>query len=114
MKLMPSLLASSMLASTIALHAQTQQPPPPNKGHSAAGEYGSGVADVGKGTGKGVGTAAAGVGKGAGDVATLHPVKGAEAIGKGGAVGAKDVGVGAAKGTGKVVKGTGKILTHPF
>ena len=81
---------------------------------SAAGEYGRGAGDVGAGAGKGVGKAAEGAGKGAGDVATLHPVKGAEAVGKGGAVGAKDVGVGAAKGTGKVLKGTGKVLTHPF
>ena len=117
MKLTSSLFATALLASSLALHAQNQTPTqqPAKKGSkSAVGEYGSGVGDAGKGAGKGVGTAAVGVGKGAGDVATLHPVKGAEAIGKGGAVGAKDVGVGAAKGAGKVVKGTGKILTHPF
>ena len=86
----------------------TGQPAKPAKHHgkSAVGEYGSGVGDAGKGAAGGVGNAA----KGAGDVVTLHPVKGATAVGKGG----KDVGVGAAKGTGKVVKGTGKILTHPF
>ncbi len=75
-------------------------------GKSTAGEYGSGAGDAGKGAAGGAGNAA----KGAGDYATLHPVKGTEAVGKGG----KDVGVGAAKGTGKVVKGTGKVLTHPF
>ncbi len=88
---------------------QTGQPQPQGKKHhgkSTAGEYGSGAGDAGKGAAGGAGNAA----KGAGDVATLHPIKGGEAVGKGG----KDVGVGAAKGTGKVVKGTGKVITHPF
>lgn len=87
-------------------NTQTKSHVAKHRGKSAVGEYGSGVGDAGKGAAGGAGNAA----KGAGDLVTLHPVKGAKAVGKGG----KDVGVGAAKGTGKVVKGTGKLVTHPF
>jgi hypothetical protein len=81
---------------------------------SPGGDVGRGAGDIGKGTAKGAGAAAEGVGKGAGDLVTLHPVKGAEAVGKGGVVAGKDIGVGAAKGTGKIAKGTGRGIGKLF
>lgn len=94
----------------------SSQAPAAQQAHqtSPGGEVGKGAGDVGKGTAKGTGAAAEGVGKGAGDVVTLHPVKGAESIGKGGVVAGKDIGVGAAKGTGKIAKGTGRGIGKLF
>jgi len=48
------------------------------------------------------------------DLATLHPVDAAGAVGKGGASAGKNVAVGTAKGTGKIVKGTGKAIKKIF
>jgi hypothetical protein len=84
------------------------------QGRSAGGDIGSGSGDIGKGAGKGAGNLAKGTGKGAADLATLHPVDAAGAVGKGGASAGKNVAVGTAKGTGKIVKGTGKLLKKPF
>lgn len=83
-------------------------------GRSAKGDIGSGSGDIGKGAGEGAGSLAKGTGAGAVDLATLHPVNAAGAVGKGGAVAGKDVGVGAAKGTGKIAKGTGKAIKKIF
>jgi hypothetical protein len=75
-----------------------------------AKEIGSGAGTIGTGAAKGAGSAAKGVGQGAADVVTLHPVKGAESVGKGAVGAGKDVTVGAVKGTGKVGKGVGKVF----
>jgi hypothetical protein len=92
----------------------TSQSPAQNHGRSAGGDIGSGSGDIGKGAGKGAGDLAKRTGKGAGDLATLHPVGAAGEVGKGAASAGKNVGVGTAKGTGKIVKGTGKLLKKPF
>jgi len=63
---------------------------------------------------KGAGAAAKGVGKGAADVATLHPINGAEAVGKGAVGAGKDVTVGTVKGAGKVTRGVGKAIKKIF
>ena len=78
------------------------------------GDVGSGAGDIGKGAGKGAGQAAKGVGKGAADLATLHPVGAAAAVGKGAGKAGKDVGVGTVKGTGKIAKGAGRGIKHVF
>jgi hypothetical protein len=87
---------------------------PQKQGRSPGGDIGSGSGDIGKGAGKGAGKLAEGTGKGVGDVATLHPVAGAEAVGKGGASAGKNVAIGTGKGTGKIVKGTGKAIKKVF
>jgi hypothetical protein len=119
----PFALATLFLVPVLAAHAQQPQTPPQTPApaaqpapepRGAGSEYGHGAGDIGKGAGEGVGKTAEGVGKGAGDLVTLHPVAGAENVGKGVGVGAKDVGVGAAKGTGDVAKGTGKLIAKPF
>jgi hypothetical protein len=84
------------------------------KGRSAGGDVGSGSGDIGKGAAKGAGNLASGTGKGAADLATLHPIDAAGAVGKGGASAGKNIGVGAAKGTGKIAKGVGKGIKHIF
>lgn len=119
MKNRTGILSLALLASGLFAYGQTQSTPPsqsaPQKhGRSAGGDIGSGTGDIGKGAGKGAGNLAKGTGKGAADLATLHPVDAAGAVGKGGASAGKNVAVGTAKGTGKVVKGTGKILKKPF
>ncbi|MDE1154841.1 MAG: hypothetical protein PW735_03820 [Acidobacteriaceae bacterium] len=110
-------LAVFTLLGIPSLHAQQQSTPPAPQagqapetgtGRSPGGDVGSGAGDIGKGTGKGAGKIAEGTGKGAVDVVTLHPVSGAESVGKGAAVGGKDIGVGAVKGTGKMAKGAGR------
>ena len=45
---------------------------------------------------------------------TLHPAGAAENVGKGAGDAGKDVGIGAVKGTGKIGKGTGKLIAKPF
>jgi hypothetical protein len=84
----------------------------PKKG--AAAEVGGGAGSIAGGAAKGAGHAAEGVGKGVADVATLHPVDGAAAIGTGAAKAGKDVTVGTVKGVGKIGKGIGKALGHIF
>jgi hypothetical protein len=54
----------------------------------------------------GGGDVAKGVGKGAGDLVTLHPIKGASAVGKGAGEGTYKVGKG-------IGGGIGKIFHHP-
>lgn len=100
--------------STTPADQHTSQSAAQKHGRSARGDIGSGTGDIGKGAGKGAGNLAKGTGKGAADLATLHPVDAAGAIGKGGASAGKNVAVGTAKGTGKIVKGTGKVLKKPF
>ena len=73
-------------------------------------EIGSGAGTIGTGAAKGAGSAAKGAAQGVGDVVTLHPVKGAESVGKGAAGAGKDVTVGTVKGTGKIGKGVGKVF----
>jgi hypothetical protein len=93
---------------TQAVQTPMQQPP------GAGSDLGHGTGDVAKGAGGAVGHTAAGVGKGAGDIATLHPVKGAGAVGEGVGKGAVSAGKGVGKGTGKIAKGTGKLIKKPF
>ena len=92
--------------------AQTQASKKPEKG--AAAEVGSGAGPIAGGAAKGAGHAAEGVGKGVADIATLHPIDGAGAIGKGAAKAGKDVTVGTAKGVGKIGKGIGKAIGKIF
>jgi hypothetical protein len=109
-----NIFATLVLATTCTLFAQqqdtTQQPKPDSAGH----DVGAGTGDVAKGAGGAAGNVAEGTGKGVADVATLHPVKGGEAVGKGVGKGAEDAGKGAVKGTGKVAEGTGKGIGHIF
>jgi hypothetical protein len=129
MKTRLQVLPAVVLGLAVAAMAQNPAPPQPSqtpvqqtpqaqpvrpRGRSAGGEIGSGAGDVGKGAGKGAGDLAGGAGKGAADIVTLHPVNGAEALGKGVGSAGKNVGVGAAKGTGKTAKGIGKFLKHPY
>ena len=115
------ILSVALLAFGVSAFGQNPTPPQdkshpdaPKQGRGAGGDIGSGSGDIGKGAGKGAGNLAKGTGKGAGDLATLHPVKAAGAVGKGGAIAGKDVAVGTAKGTGKVAKGIGKAIAKPF
>ena len=80
----------------------------------AAREIGAGAGTVGVGAARGTGDLAKGTAKGAADLVRLHPVKGAESIGKGAASAGKDVTVGTVKGTGKVGKGIGRAFKHLF
>ena len=80
----------------------------------AAREIGAGAGTVGVGAAKGAGNLAKGTAKGAGDLVTLHPVKGAESVGKGAGRAGKDVTVGTVKGTGRVGKGIGRAFKHLF
>jgi hypothetical protein len=117
-------LSLALLAFGLTTFGQSQSTTTPNEatnqstsqkqGRGAGGDIGSGSGDIGKGAGKGAGNLAKGTGKGAVDLATLHPVDAAGAIGKGGASAGKNVAVGTAKGTGKILKGTGKLLNKPF
>ena len=113
-------LPLALLAFGLIAYGQSQSTTtPPNEatqkhGRGAGGDIGSGSGDVGKGAGKGAGNVAKGTGKGAADLATLHPVDAAGAVGKGGASAGKNVAVGTAKGTGKIAKGTGKLIKKPF
>ncbi|MGC2617959.1 MAG: hypothetical protein WA414_02900 [Acidobacteriaceae bacterium] len=111
----PSASAENSQTQVPPNNAQTAQPAP-QQAHptSPGGDVGRGAGDIGEGTGKGAGAAAEGVGKGAGDLVTLHPVKAAGNVGKGGAEAGKDIGVGAAKGTGKIAKGTGRGIGKIF
>jgi hypothetical protein len=96
-------------------NTQAQQPSKakkPKKGTAA--EVGGGAGSIAGGAAKGAGHAAEGVGKGVVDVATLHPIDGAAAIGTGAAKAGKDVTVGTAKGVGKIGKGIGKAIGHIF
>ena len=118
------ILSLALLAFGVSAYGQTQSTQTPNEatnqstaqkqGRSAGGDIGSGSGDIGKGAGKGAGSLAKGTGKGAADLVTLHPVDAAGAVGKGGASAGKNVAVGTAKGTGKIVKGTGKVIKKPF
>jgi hypothetical protein len=72
------------------------------------------VGTVACGTAKGAGNAAKGVGKGAVDLATLHPVNAAGAVGTGAAKAGKDVAVGSKKGVGKIGKAVGHALKKIF
>jgi hypothetical protein len=45
---------------------------------------------------------------------TLHPAAAGENVGKGAGEAGKDVGVGVVKGTGKIGKGTGRLIAKPF
>jgi len=111
-----SILAAASLSGAIA-YGQQQQTAPPNhaqKTRSPGGDVGSGAGDLGKGAGGAAGNVGKGTAEGAGNLVTLHPVKGADDLGKGVGVGAKDAGVGAAKGTGKIAKGTGRGVGHIF
>ena len=118
MKTLVLILALTTAGWTQTADDQSQTPASQNnkekKGHSAAGDFGGGTADVGKGAAKGAGNLAKGTAKGAADVATLHPIDGAAAIGGGAAKAGKDVGVGTAKGTGKVARGVGHVLKKVF
>lgn len=123
MKNRTGILSLALLASGLFAYGQNQsttpnpatgQPPVKKQGRSAGGDIGSGTGDISKGAGKGAGNLAAGTGKGAADLVTLHPVDAAGAVGKGGASAGKNVAVGTGKGTGKIVKGTGKVLKKPF
>jgi hypothetical protein len=114
----------ALLAFGLNAYGQNQSTTTPNdpasqstgqkQGRSASGDIGTGSGDIGKGAGKGAGNLAEGTGKGAGDLATLHPLDAAGAVGKGGASAGKNVAVGTAKETGKIVKGTGRLLKKPF
>jgi hypothetical protein len=118
------ILSLAILAFGVSAYGQNQSTTPPNEapsrstgqnqGRSAGGDIGSGSGDIGKGAGKGAGNLAKGTGKGATDLVTLHPLDAAGAVGKGGASAGKNVAVGTAKGTGKIVKGTGKLIKKPF
>jgi hypothetical protein len=121
MKLIVGTLALALAVPVYGQESTPQQGSQPSqpaqvqpKGDSAGHDVGSGTGDIGKGAAKGTGHAAEGVGKGAGDLVTLHPIKGATAVGKGAGEAGKDVGVGMVKGTGKVLKGTGKAIKHVF
>ena len=80
----------------------------------AAAEVGSGVGTVAGGVAKGAGSAATGAAKGAVDLATLHPIDAAAAVGTGAVKAGKDVTVGSAKGVGKIGKGVGHALRKIF
>jgi hypothetical protein len=118
------ILSLALLAFGVSAYGQSQSGTTPDQGttrpveqkqgRGAGGDIGSGSGDIGKGAGKGAGNLAKGTGKGAADLATLHPVDAAGEVGKGGASAGKNVAVGTAKGTGKIVKGTGKLLKKPF
>jgi hypothetical protein len=84
------------------------------RGPGAAKDIGSGAGNIATGAAKGAGDAAKGVGRGAADLVTLHPINGAEAVGKGAASAGKDVAVGTAKGTGKIARGLGKAFKKLF
>jgi hypothetical protein len=88
--------------------AKTEKAKKPKKG--AAAEVGSGVGNAAGGIAKGAGSAVSGAAKGAVDLATLHPIDGAAAIGTGAAKAGKDVTVGSVKGVGKIGEGVGKAL----
>ncbi len=81
-----------------------------HKGPGATKDIAGGAGTVGTGAAKGAGDAAKGAGKGAADLATLHPINAAGAVGKGAASTGKDVTVGTAKGAGKAVRGVGKVF----
>src|SRR5579863_9108491 len=104
--------AQSSPDDTNAQQPHSAKPKKPKKG--AASEVGSGAGSIAGGTAKGAGHAAQGVGKGVADVATLHPVDGAAAIGTGAAKAGKDVTVGTVKGVGKIGKGVGHALGKIF
>jgi hypothetical protein len=76
----------------------------------AAHDMGSGTANIAEGAAKGAGSAAKGTVKGAADLATLHPIDAATAVGGGAASAGKDVAVGSAKGVGKITRGVGKLF----
>lgn len=97
---MKTFLAMILIAGSLAAQSQ------PGAGH----DMGSGTADIGKGAGKAAGSAAKGAAKGAADLATLHPVGAATAIGGGAASGGKHAAVGGAKGVGKITRGVGKLF----
>jgi hypothetical protein len=84
------------------------------RGRSPGGEIASGSCTLAKGAAKGVGHVAEGAGKGVADLATLHPIGAATALGSGGVSGGKDIAVGAAKGAGQIAKGIGRGLKHIF
>jgi hypothetical protein len=127
MRTLFSLLFLAPLAFGLAAHgqnpSQTQAPAtqtriaqsePATEGRGAGGDIGSGSGDIGKGTGEGAGKAAEGVDNDADDLATLRPATVAEYVGKGAGDAAKDVGVDAVKDTGKLGKGTCKLIAKPF
>src|ERR1700761_103981 len=90
------LLFGTLAFSTLGLIAQQPQQASPaqsyptpassapvNTAPSAKADVGHGAGDIGKGAGGAAGNVAKGTGKGAADVVTLHPVAGAESVGKG-------------------------------
>jgi hypothetical protein len=101
---MKTFLAMILIAGSVVAQDTTKDKP------GAAHDMGSGAANIGEGAGKAAGSAAKGTVKGAADLATLHPVGAATAIGGGAASAGKDVAVGSAKGVGKITRGVGKLF----